>query len=69
MLFKEFNIWPYGAKIWVQVGSKMAKKVVFIPATLLPTQFVFFFYWDSLQARLNSHLQGMELQEKETQKD
>ena len=31
--------------------------------------FLLFLNWDSLHARLNSHLQGMELQEKEAQKD
>ena len=29
----------FGAKMWVQVGSKMAKKALFISATSLPTQF------------------------------
>ena len=29
----------------------------------------FFFNWDSLNARLKQPLQGMELQEKETEKD
>ena len=40
---------PFGAKIWVQVGSKMVKKVVFIRDTLLPTQFF-------LKKFLNSHI-------------
>ena len=39
MLFKESLIWALWAKMWVQVGLKMAKKAVFTPATLLPTQF------------------------------
>ena len=41
MLFKEFLIWVFWGQMMGlgQVGSKMAKKVVFIPATLLPTQF------------------------------
>ena len=30
---------PFGAKMWVQVGSKMAKKVFFIPTIFQPTQF------------------------------
>ena len=41
MMYKEFLILfgHCGTKMWVQVGSKMAKKVVFTAATLLPTQF------------------------------
>ena len=30
---------PFGAKSWAQVGSKMAKMTIFIPAISLPTQF------------------------------
>ena len=38
MLFKKFLIWAFEVKMWVQVGSKMAKKrFFFIPATFLPT--------------------------------
>ena len=29
----------FGAKIWVQVGSKIVKKTIFIPATSVPIQF------------------------------
>ena len=39
MLFKNFLFGPFATNIWVQVGSKIAKKIVFIPATLLPMQF------------------------------
>ena len=30
---------PVGAKMWVHIGPKMAKKAIFIIATSLPTQF------------------------------
>ena len=35
ILFKEFLIWAFWVKMWVHVGSKMAKrkKFFFIPAT------------------------------------
>ena len=40
MMFKEFlTFGPFGAKMWVQAGSKLGKKVAFIQATLLSTQF------------------------------
>ena len=39
MLLKELFTWAILGQNVGQVGSKMAKKIVFIPATLLPTQF------------------------------
>ena len=39
MLFKHSLFRPFATNIWIQVGSKMARKIVFIPATLLPIQF------------------------------
>ena len=37
--WRDFPYYLENPIMWVQLGSKMAKKVIFIPATSLPTNF------------------------------